>query len=149
MLKGISPIITADLLWVLRAMGHGDDLALVDRNFPAQSVAKSTSFGRPVVLSGVDIPTAVSAILHLYPLDTFVDTPVHHMQVVGEPDTRVEVHDALYKECQQAHGAEVKMGSIERHAFYETAKNAFAVVQTTENRPYGCFLLKKGVVFEG
>jgi len=100
-------------------------------------------------LSGVDIPTAVSAILHLYPLDTFVDTPVHHMQVVGEPDTRVEVHDALYKECQQAHGAEVKMGSIERHAFYETAKNAFAVVQTTENRPYGCFLLKKGVVFEG
>lgn len=148
MLKGISSIVSADLLWVLRAMGHGDDLALVDRNFPAESVARHTNYGKPVFLSGVDIPKAASAILELMPLDNFVEAPVSHMQVVGEPETTLEVHSELLAVCNKNVESIVEMRSLQRFDFYEAAKSSFAVVQTTEDRPYGCFLLKKGVVFE-
>lgn len=147
MLKGIPSVITADLLWVLRSMGHGDVLTIADRNFPAWSVAQKTTSGKLVQLSGVNDTLAVQAILQLYPLDTFIDEQVHHMQVVGEPDARLEVHDEVYRECV-AVMPEAKMASIERFAFYEAAKNSFAVVQTAEDRPYGCFLLTKGVVFD-
>lgn len=148
MLKRIPAIISADLLWVLRAMGHGDDLALVDRNFPAESVARQTAYGKLISLSGVDIPGAADALLQLLPLDTFVDVPVHHMQVVGEPETSLDVHQEFLSACNQHSEVPVAMGSIERFEFYKTAKQAFAVVQTTESRPYGCFILKKGVVFD-
>lgn len=147
MLKGIPSVITADLLWVLRAMGHGDVLTIADRNFPAYSVAQQTTSQQLVNLNGLNDTEAIRAILQLYPLDTFIDEQIHHMQVVGEPDTRLEVHDEVYNECK-AVMPEVKMGSIERFAFYEAAKNSFAVVQTSEDRPYGCFLITKGVVFE-
>ncbi len=146
MLKGIPSIINADLLWVLRAMGHGDQLVLADRNFPARSVATETVSGRLVQMDGVNDTEAARAILQLFPLDTFVEHAVHHMQVVGEPDTRLEVHDEVFAECQLVM-PDVKMASIERYAFYETAKKCFAVVQTTEDRPYGCFVFTKGVVF--
>jgi len=148
MLKGIPSVISADLLWVLRSMGHGDDLVVADRNFPAHSVAGRTTSGRLIQLAGMNDPAAVAAILNLFPLDTFVETPIHHMQVVGEPQTRLEVHEEVLAACAAAEGREVSMGSIERHAFYQAAGNAFAVVQTTEDRPYGCFILKKGVVFD-
>ena len=146
MLKGIPSIISADLLWVLRAMGHGDVLAVVDRNFPALSVSKSTTSQRLINIDGVNDTQAIKAVLTLYPLDTFIDVQVQHMQVVGEPDTQLEVHTEVFAECV-AVMPEAKMGSIERFAFYEAAKQSFAVVQTTEDRPYGCFLLTKGVVF--
>ncbi|OED38151.1 hypothetical protein AB833_20955 [Chromatiales bacterium (ex Bugula neritina AB1)] len=147
MLKGIPSIISADLLWVLRSMGHGDDLVISDRNFPAHSVARSTSSGYVIPMDGVNDTEAVRAILQLYPLDSFVESPVHHMQVVGEPETRLAVHREVLEECSSANGAEIKMESIERFAFYEAAKKSYAVVQTSEDRPYGCFILKKGVVF--
>ena len=146
MLKGIPSVIDAELLWVLRAMGHGDKLVIADRNFPAHSVAAETVSGRLVQMAGVNDTQAAAAILQLFPLDTFVEYQVQHMQVVGEPDTRLEVHNEVYAECQVAM-PEVKMSSIERFAFYEAAKQSFAVVQTTEDRPYGCFILTKGVVF--
>lgn len=146
MLIGIPSIINADLLWVLRAMGHGDQLVLADRNFPALSVATQTVSGRLVQIDGVNDTQAASAILQLFPLDTFVEHSVHHMQVVGEPETRLQVHDEVFAECQQVM-PDVKMASIERHQFYEAAKKCFAVVQTTEDRPYGCFIFTKGVVF--
>jgi L-fucose mutarotase len=148
MLKGIPSILNADLLWVLRAMGHGDDLAIVDRNFPATTVASQTTTGKLITIDGANDPQAIAAIVELMPLDTFVPCALHHMQVVGEPDTVLDIHREVQMICSAAHGADVEMQSIERHAFYERAKQTFSVVQTSEDRPYGCFILKKGVVFD-
>lgn len=145
MLKNIHPLLNGELLNVLRSMGHGDDIVLVDRNFPAASVAN----GNPVIrLDGVSVTEAGSAILSVLPLDTFVDHPVQRMEVVGEdqsvmPEVQQEF-DAILK-ASDSDNAE--MGSLERFAFYEAAKQAFAVVVTGESRGYGCFLLKKGVIF--
>ena len=145
MLIGIPSIISADLLWVLRAMGHGDQLVLADRNFPGRSVAAETTSGRLVNIDGVNDTEALAAILTLFPLDTFIEEQIQYMQVVGEPETRLEVHSEALVECQAVMPT-AKMASIERFAFYEAAKKCFAVVQTTEDRPYGCFILTKGVV---
>ena len=142
MLKGIDPLLNAELLHILRAMGHGDDLALVDRNFPAASVAR-----RLVTLDGVDIPRAGQAILSVFPLDSVVDKPALRMEVVGKPDEVPEVQRQMQAEIDKAEGKSWPMGSLERFAFYERAKLAFAVVATGESRGYGCFLLKKGVIF--
>jgi L-fucose mutarotase len=143
MLKNIDPLLNADLLHVLAAMGHGDDLALVDRNFPAAANAK-----RLIRLDGADIIAAGRAILSLYPLDSFVDHPVMRMQMVGKPDDIPPVQQDFQKIVDAAEGRHWPMGSIERFAFYEAARQAFAVVATNESRPYGCFLLKKGVIFD-
>ncbi len=153
MLKGISSLICADLLWVLRSMGHGDNLALVDRNFPAHSVAAKTVYGKPIQIAGSDTTDAASAILQLMPLDFFVESSVQHMQVVGEPDAVLDVHKDLLQVCNESNSGPdadkpVVMQSIERFEFYRAATQSFAVVQTAEDRPYGCFILKKGVVFD-
>lgn len=142
MLKSIDPLLNADLLYILRAMGHGDDLALVDRNFPATSVAK-----RLVRLDGVDILAAGRAILSVLPLDSFVEAPVLRMQMVDRPHEIPPVQQDFQRIIDAAEGRAWPMGSLERFAFYEAAKQAFAVVATGESRPYGCFLLKKGVIF--
>ncbi len=148
MLKTIDPLLDADLLHILASMGHGDDLALVDRNFPAASVARQTVTGRLVLKDNTTVTEAARAILSVLPLDSFVAAPVAHMQVVNEPQTRLPVHEEMQGVLDEAEGQPVKMGSIERFAFYEAAKNAFAVVATSEARPYGCFILKKGVIFD-
>lgn len=142
MLKNIDPLLNADLLQVLAAMGHGDDLALVDRNFPATANAR-----RLIRLTGVDVVTIGRAVLTLLPLDSFVDHPVRRMEVVGKPNEVPPVQQEFQKAIDAAEGRSVPMGSIERFAFYEAARQAFAVVATGESRPYGCFLLKKGVIF--
>ena len=141
MLKGIDPLLNADLLYVLAAMGHGDELALVDNNFPATSHAQ-----RLVRLDGVDTSVAGRAILGVFPLDTFVDEPLVRMEVVGAPDDVTPVQAEFHRLAEEAEGREVSMGSLERHAFYERARSAFALVSTSDARPYGCFLLVKGVV---
>jgi L-fucose mutarotase len=141
MLKGIDPLLNAELLHILRAMGHGDEVALVDRNFPAASVAR-----RLVTLDGVDIPRAGQAILSVLPLDTFVEKPALRMEVVGKPHEIPDVQREMQKVINDAEGREWPMGALERFAFYQQAKTAFAVVATGENRAYGCFLLKKGVI---
>ena len=148
MLKGLSPILNAELLWVLESMGHGDELVLADRNFPAASVAAHTVTRKLIRLDGVDDVAAARAIFSLLPLDGFVDTPIRHMQVVGEPGTVLDIHAEVKAFADEAEGRDVGMGSIERFAFYEAARRCFAVVQTAEARPYGCFLLKKGVIFD-
>lgn len=148
MLKGLSPLLNADLLWVLESMGHGDELVLADRNFPAASVAAHTVSRKLIRLDGADDVAAARAILAVLPLDSFVDTPIRHMQVVGEPDTVLDVHSDIKAVADQAEGRDVGMASIERFAFYEAARSSYAVVQTVETRPYGCFLLKKGVIFD-
>jgi L-fucose mutarotase len=143
MLKNIDPLLNADLLQILAAMGHGDDLALVDRNFPAAANAR-----RLIRLDGADIIKAGRAILSVYPLDSFVDHPVKRMQMVDKPDEIPPVQQDFQKVIDAAEGRSWPMGSLERFAFYEAARQAFAVVATSESRPYGCFLLKKGVIFD-
>ncbi len=139
MLKGLSPLLTPDLLHVLASMGHGDELVLADTNFPAATHAR-----RLVRLPGVDAPRVLDAILSVLPLDDFVDQPALTMQVVGDASAVPEVVLAFNASLRQ-HGA-VASTAIERSAFYERAAAAFAIIATGECRVYGNILLKKGVV---
>lgn len=145
MLKGIDPLLNADVLQVLRAMGHGDDLIIADTNFPSDSVAKETAHGK---LLRIDRSAAevVAAVLSVYPLDTFVDDAAARMEVVGEPNTILPVMEEVQAEIDSANGEALPMISIERFAFYERAKQAYAVIQTHERRFYGCFAFRKGVI---
>jgi len=142
MLKNIDPLLNADLLHVLAAMGHGDDLALVDRNFPATAHAR-----RLIRLDGADVVAIGRAVLSVFPLDSFVTHPVLRMQMVGKPDEVPPVQQDFQKIVDAAEGRASPMGGLERFAFYEATRQAFAVIATGESRPYGCFLLKKGVIF--
>ena len=148
MLKKIPPFMDAELLWILAAMGHGDELAVVDRNFPAKSVANETTSGRLVTLGGLDAPTCIGGIAELMPLDNFVPAPVGWMDPVDRPGAILPVHADVLAACNKAEGRDVGHYVIERFDFYAAAKRCFAVVQNSENRPYGCFILKKGVVFD-
>jgi L-fucose mutarotase len=145
MLKGLDPLLSADLLWILAAMGHGDDLAIVDGNHPAETIARATTSGRLVRLPGVTMERAVAAILTVLPIDDFTDDPVRRMEVVGKPDEVPAVQQAVQAAIARAGGG-VAMAGIERHAFYAAARGAFAVVQCLDPRPYGCFLVRKGVI---
>jgi L-fucose mutarotase len=141
MLKGLDPLLGADLLHVLRAMGHGDDLVIADANFPA------TTMGRRLVrLDGVAAPRALEAVLSVMPLDDFVAEPCGRIEVVGDPDAVPEVCREFQEIIDRAEGGRFKLATIERFAFYARAREAFAVVQTGETRLYGCVLLTMGVV---
>ena len=145
MLKGINPLLNADVLQALRAMGHGDDLIIADTNFPSDSVARQTALGR---LLRIEAPAAevVKAVLSLYPLDTFVDDSAARMEIVGKPDEIPPVQKEVQKEIDKAEGKSWPMMAVERYAFYERAKQAYCVIQTGERRFYGCFAFRKGVV---
>lgn len=148
MLKGIPAFMDAELLWILAAMGHGDELVVVDRNFPALSVAKATTTGKLITLGGMDAPTSIGGILQLMPLDNFVDAPLAWMDPSTQPGAILPVHSDVLEVCRRTEGRDVGHVVIERLHFYSRAKQCFAVVQNSENRPYGCFILKKGVVFD-
>jgi L-fucose mutarotase len=141
MLKKLNVLHTPDLLYILASMGHGDEIALVDANFPAVSMAQ-----RLVRLDGADLPSAVEACLDLMPLDTFVDQPALRMMQVHAPAEVPEVQQVCQKIIDKAEGRPVELAGIPREDFYERAKKAFAVVSTAERRVYGCLILKKGVV---
>ncbi len=146
MLKGIHPLLNADVLYALRAMGHGDYLVLSDTNFPSDSVARQTVLG---TLLRIDAPTsaeAAAAVLSLMPLDTFIDDAAARMEIVGKPKEIPPVQKEVQKAINKAEGKSWPMVSIERFAFYEKAKGAYAVIQTGERRFYGCFILTKGVI---
>jgi L-fucose mutarotase len=143
MLKGLNPVLSPDLLYALAAMGHGDEIAIVDRNFPATSTAR-----RLVTASGVDVTTAMEAVLSVLPLDTFVPSPLARMEVVGHPQRLLPVHQEVQQACERHEGRPVQMASVPREEFYERARRCFAVVATSEERPYACFLLTKGVIGE-
>lgn len=145
MLKRIPAFIDAELLWVLASMGHGDELAIVDRNFPARKVAGATTTGKLIVLPGISISEAVLGILELFPLDDFVDVPLKHM---ASPDLAklLDVHSEVTEIATRAEGRRITSEPIERMAFYEAAMTSFAVLQTAETRPYANFILKKGVI---
>jgi L-fucose mutarotase len=146
MLKGLDPLLSPDLLWVLAAMGHGDDLALVDANHPAEAIARATISGRLIVLPGVTMARAARGILSVFPLDSYVPDPVRRMEVVGDPAALPAVQGEVQAEIDRAEGQPLPLQGVERFAFYDAARRAFAVVQVGDPRPYGCFLLRKGVI---
>ena len=145
MLKGLDPLLNAEVLHALRAMGHGDDLIICDTNFPADSVASQTVLGH---LLRIDAPAArvARAVLSVYPLDTFVTDAAARMEVIGKPDEVLAVQIEVQDEVDAAEGRHWKLVGIERYAFYERAKQAYAVIQTAERRFYGCFAFRKGVI---
>ncbi len=146
MLKGINPLLNADLLFALRAMGHGDDLIIADANFPSDSVARQTRLGRPLRIDNTTAAAAVEAVLSVIALDSFVDDAAARMEIVGAPDEVPTVQQEVQQAFDAAEGKSWPMVSIERFAFYERAKAAYCVIQTGERRFYGCFALRKGVI---
>lgn len=141
MLRGIDPILGPDLLFTLRAMGHGDEIVVVDANYPALAMAK-----RLIRLDGHDAVRVTDAILSLMPLDRFAphETAIR-MQVVDDPHAEPPVC-ALFQEVMDRRDPGYKLAKLERFAFYERAKAAFAIVATGERRLYGNVILKKGVI---
>ena len=140
MLKNIPPILGPELLYTLRAMGHGDEIAIVDANYPAENA------GPPVIrLDGLSATDVADAVLTLMPLDTYVDEQAFAMEVVGNPKKREQTHKDFDKLVKK-HEPTMKLSLLERFAFYERASQAFVIVQTGERRLYGNILLKKGII---
>ena len=148
MLWGIDPLLDADLLYALRRMGHGDEIAVVDSNFPAASTAASTVTGQPILMAGVSAARAVEAILSVMPLDSFVPDPAMRMEVTGDPNTVPPVQREVQQAVDHAMAKHLPLAGVERFAFYERASQAFVILATGERRHYGCFLFKKGVLPE-
>lgn len=146
MLKLIPPIINAELLHAMMLMGHGDDLLICDVNHPAATIAKDTVWGHLINVSGCGIPEVLEAILTLYPLDTFVEAPVTRMQVVGDPDRRLPIFERVQALVDTSAGRATPMQALERFDFYAAARKCFVVVRTSDPGPYGCFILRKGVI---
>jgi L-fucose mutarotase len=146
MLKSINPLLNADVLYALRAMGHGDRLVVCDTNFPADSIARQTVLGRLLRIDNVSAAKAVEAILSVLPLDTFVDDAAVRMEIVGQPREVPPVQREVQTAIDRAEGRSWPLVGVERHAFYEKAKTAYCVIATGERRFYGCFLFSKGVI---
>ncbi|MDP3262837.1 MAG: RbsD/FucU domain-containing protein [Tabrizicola sp.] len=146
MLKGIDQRLSAEIVHVLMLMGHGDELVLADVNHPAASIATETTYGKLVDMTGCDIPTAARAILSLMPLDTFVPAPIARMQVVGDPAADMPVFGRMQAVADSVEGRRVEMLALERFEFYAAARKAFVIIRTADSGPYGCFILKKGVI---
>ncbi|WP_410500167.1 RbsD/FucU family protein [Chitinibacter sp. S2-10] len=147
MLKGIDPIITPELLKVLAEMGHGDEIVVADANFTAASLGA----GKPLLhLAGVGVARAVEAVMSLLPVDQDVTHPVAYMQVSHQPDgwrSALQRH-VISQLTEQGYALENQIAAVERFAFYERVKQAYAIVLTSELQPYGNFIVKKGVICE-
>lgn len=141
MLKGIPPIISPDLMHVLMSMGHGDELVLGDGNFPAAANAR-----RLVRADGHGVPELLAAVVQLFPLDSYVEDPAIVMAVVPGDDVVPTIWEDYASILSEAEGRDIKPAQLERHAFYERARNAFAVVATSETALYANIILVKGVV---
>ncbi len=144
MLYNLDPILSPDILYALRAMGHGDEILIADANYPAHSSSVNV-----IRLDGVSATNTLKAVLSVFPLDTYED-PVHTMQVVDNPEAVphiVSEFDTIVQNAIRTHNVPpVKMCTIERFAFYKRASNSYCIIQTGETRLYGNILLKKGVI---
>lgn len=145
MLKGISKLLTGDMLKALCDMGHGDTLVIADANFPAETLAK-----RLIRCPGIDGVTLLDAIAEVFPLDTYVDEPAQAMDLTDGDKVAGMPEPVIWGEyltmLKKHYGEEAKLGLTERFAFYEKAKDAYLVIQSGEERQYGNLLLSKGVV---
>jgi L-fucose mutarotase len=140
-LKGLDPLLGPDLLHALASMGHGDALVIADANFPAAALAR-----RLIDLRGANATDAARAVLSVLPLDSFVPKPALVMAVVGDPDAVPPVVGEFERLIAAASGAPAALGRLDRAAFYERARDAFAIVRTGERRLYGNLILIKGVI---
>ena len=145
MLININPILSPELLFYLRSMGHGDKLVLADANFPADTMNK-----RVIRLDGVNIPNAAKAILSVFPLDSFLvsqgKSAISRMEVDEKPQELLDSHKEFISVVEEVSGPNWKVGSIGRQSFYEEAKKSYAIVTTTDARPFSCFIITKGVI---
>jgi L-fucose mutarotase len=143
MLNGIPSILSPELLRILMEMGHGDELVIADGNFPAASIAQ-----RLVRSDGNRVPPLLEAILTFFPLDAYVENPVALMQVVPGDPYRPTIWETYKSIIQKTDNKKKGVENVERFAFYERARKAFAVVATSETALYANIILKKGVVLE-
>ena len=141
MLINVNPLLSPDILATLRSMGHGDRFVLSDANFPSYSHTSNV-----LRMDGLNLPEAAEAILSVFPLDSFIPEPVHRMQIDGKPNEINEVHQELTDTVHRVSGKNWNVGSIERQQFYAEAKKTFAIITTSDTRPYGCFIFTKGVL---
>lgn len=141
MLKNISPIIPPELLAILCAMGHGDEIVIADGNFPAQSIGQKV-----VRMDGHGGEKVLEAVLSLIPLDTYADQNFLLMEKVPGDDCLTPIWDSYQAIAEAAEGGNVKKGFLERFEFYNRAKNAYAVVATGESALYANIIIKKGVI---
>lgn len=141
MLRNIPPILSPDLLWTLRAMGHGDDLVIADANFPATALV-----ARCHRLDGLTATDVLQAVLNVLPVDNFVHDPAVVMEVVDDPDAVPSIVAEFQRITNATADNPAELNRLERFAFYERAKSAFAIIQTGETRLYGNIILKKGVI---
>ena len=144
MLKGIPKILSPELLKILAEMGHSDRLVIADGNFPAESMGKNAIVIR---CDGHGVPELLDAILQVFPLDTYVEKPVNLMEVMPGDQVETPIWDT-YKEIIKKHDnrGDKVIGTIERFAFYEEAKTAYAIIATGESAVYANVMLQKGVV---
>ncbi len=141
MLRGLDPLMSPALLYHLASMGHGDELAVVDRNFPASATAS-----RLVRLPSAGLVAAVKAILTVFPLDQWGKTPFSAMARGGSPATFAPSVTAAFEMSLEAAGRSFEIEALEAQSFYTRARSSFAVLATGEEQLYGCILLRKGVV---
>ena len=146
MLKNFDNRLTADVIRVLRAMGHGDELVIADTNFPADSTARGTVTGKLLRMDNLTAAEVIEAILTVFPLDSFVDHPVARMGITGDEQKVLPIHKEVQAVVDKAEGKSTPLGIESRFDFYERANRAYAVIVTGERRFYGCFILKKGVI---
>ena len=141
MLINVNPLISPEILQLIRSMGHGDKFVLSDANFPSYSHANKL-----YRMDGLNIPQAAEALLSHFPLDRFIPHPVERMEIDGKPEEVNDVHQDLIDTVKKVSGENWKVGSVERQKFYVEARKAMAVITTSDTRPYGCFMFTKGVL---
>lgn len=141
MLKNIPKILSPELVKILMEMGHGDEIVIADGNFPSETIGQ-----RVVRCDGHGVPELLDAIMQLFPLDTYTDKPVMLMEVVKGDPVVPTIWDEYKAIICKYEPENCKIEMIERFAFYERAKTAYAVVATGEEAIYANIILKKGVV---
>lgn len=141
MLKGLSPLLTPELLKILCEMGHGDEIVLADGNFPSEAIGQ-----RVVRLDAHAGPDVLKAIMSVFPIDTYSDPNAFLMEVVPGDNVETPIWDEYSHIMKESEGETVRIGHIERFAFYERAKKAYAVIATGETALYANLILKKGVI---
>ena len=141
MLINVNPLISPEILSLIRSMGHGDKFVLSDANFPSYSQGNKL-----YRMDGLNLPQAAEALLTHFPLDSCVPHPVQRMEIDGKPDEINEVQEELINTVKKVSGDNWVVGSIERQKFYVEAKKTMGVITTSDSRQYGCFIFTKGVL---
>lgn len=147
MLKGIDPLVTPELMDCLIRLGHGDEIVIADRNYPSASTAADCVMPDVIRMPGMSAAEVIEVITQLMPIDNFTDYGALRMEEDGKPDFENECHKEVFAILRSVAPKGTQLKSIERQAFYAHARSCFAVISCSEDRPFGCFILRAGVVF--